>query len=74
MQPLPPWRGKPMSLLPSKAFSIMVFIILISLIIAFIAGYFIIKKTSRQPGEPANNNSDLHPIPPVDTPPRRPKY
>ena len=52
----------------------MVFIILIALIIAFIAGYFIIKKTPHQPDEPVNNNNDLHPIPPVDTPPRRPKY
>jgi hypothetical protein len=54
----------------------MVFIIFIALIIALVVGYFVIKKTTRQSGEPVNNHPDLKPIAPTDpdTRPRRPKY
>jgi uncharacterized protein YneF (UPF0154 family) len=54
----------------------MVFLIIIAVIIAFVIGYFVIRKAPRKPDEPINNNNDLRSIPPPDarTQPRRPKY
>lgn len=53
----------------------MIFIISIALLLAFVAGYLVITKTSRHAGKPVNPNDDLKPVPPPSRDPDyRPKY